>query len=75
VQAALRAGSEGCFGVKSPQYHHYLRHRSERRDGLHFDGIRLVWLALGLREAGIVFTAIPVTLALTLATFAFMASR
>ena len=35
----------------------------------------LVWLALGLREAGIVFTAIPVTLALTLATFAFMASR
>ena len=31
----------------------------------------LVWLALGLCEAGIVFTAIPVTLALTLATFYF----
>jgi hypothetical protein len=31
----------------------------------------LVWLTLGLREAGIVFTAIPVTLALTLATFCF----
>jgi multidrug efflux pump subunit AcrB len=29
----------------------------------------LVWLALGLREAGVVFIAIPVTLALTLATF------
>lgn len=29
----------------------------------------LVWLALGLREASIVFIAIPVTLALTLATF------
>jgi multidrug efflux pump subunit AcrB len=29
----------------------------------------LIWLTLGLREAGIVFTAIPVTLALTLATF------
>ncbi|HYM12325.1 MAG TPA: efflux RND transporter permease subunit, partial [Bryobacterales bacterium] len=29
----------------------------------------LVWLALGFREAWIVFTAIPVTLALTLATF------
>jgi multidrug efflux pump subunit AcrB len=31
----------------------------------------LVWLALGICEAGIVFTAIPVTLALTLATFYF----
>jgi multidrug efflux pump subunit AcrB len=31
----------------------------------------LVCLTLGLREAGIVFTAIPVTLALTLATFYF----
>ena len=31
----------------------------------------LVWLTLGRREAGIVFTAIPVTLALTLATFYF----
>jgi hypothetical protein len=31
----------------------------------------LVWLTLGLREAGIIFTAIPVTLALTLATFCF----
>jgi multidrug efflux pump subunit AcrB len=31
----------------------------------------LVGLTLGLREAGIVFTAIPVTLALTLATFYF----
>ena len=29
----------------------------------------LIWLTLGLREAGIVFSAIPVTLALTLATF------
>jgi hypothetical protein len=29
----------------------------------------LIWLTLGLREAGIVFIAIPVTLALTLATF------
>jgi multidrug efflux pump subunit AcrB len=29
----------------------------------------LIWLTLGLREAGIVFMAIPVTLALTLATF------
>jgi multidrug efflux pump subunit AcrB len=29
----------------------------------------LIWLTLGLREAGIVFTAIPVTLALTLTTF------
>ena len=29
----------------------------------------LIWLALGLREAGIVATAIPVTLALTLAVF------
>jgi multidrug efflux pump subunit AcrB len=31
----------------------------------------LIWLALGLREAGIVATAIPVTLALTLAVFYF----
>ena len=31
----------------------------------------LVCLTLGLREAGIVFIAIPVTLALTLATFYF----
>jgi multidrug efflux pump subunit AcrB len=31
----------------------------------------LIWLTLGLREAGIVFAAIPVTLALTLATFYF----
>jgi multidrug efflux pump subunit AcrB len=31
----------------------------------------LVWLALGLRESGIVATAIPVTLALTLAVFYF----
>src|SRR5262245_32394191 len=31
----------------------------------------LVWLSLGLREASIVFIAIPVTLALTLATFYF----
>src|SRR5689334_24977633 len=31
----------------------------------------LVCLTLGLREAGIVFNAIPVTLALTLATFYF----
>ena len=31
----------------------------------------LVCLTLGLREAGIIFTAIPVTLALTLATFYF----
>ena len=29
----------------------------------------LIWLTLGFREAGIVFSAIPVTLALTLATF------
>ncbi len=29
----------------------------------------LIWLTLGLREAGIVFIAIPVTLALTLVTF------
>ncbi len=29
----------------------------------------LIWIALGLREAGIVATAIPVTLALTLAVF------
>jgi multidrug efflux pump subunit AcrB len=29
----------------------------------------LIWLTFGLREASIVFTAIPVTLALTLATF------
>ena len=29
----------------------------------------LVWLTLGLREAGVVFIAIPVTLSLTLATF------
>ncbi len=29
----------------------------------------LIWLTLGLREAGIVFIAIPVTLALTLSTF------
>jgi multidrug efflux pump subunit AcrB len=29
----------------------------------------LIWLTFGLREAGIVFIAIPVTLALTLATF------
>jgi len=29
----------------------------------------LIWLTLGFREAGIVFGAIPVTLALTLATF------
>ncbi len=29
----------------------------------------LIWLTLGLREAGIVFVAIPVTLALTLFTF------
>src|SRR5688500_3173892 len=32
---------------------------------------RLIWLALGFREAGIVATAIPVTLALTLAVFYF----
>lgn len=31
----------------------------------------LIWLALGLRESGIVATAIPVTLALTLAVFYF----
>ena len=31
----------------------------------------LIWLALGLREAGIVATAIPVTLALTLTVFYF----
>jgi len=31
----------------------------------------LIWLALGFREAGIVATAIPVTLALTLAVFYF----
>lgn len=31
----------------------------------------LIWLVLGLREAGIVATAIPVTLALTLAVFYF----
>jgi multidrug efflux pump subunit AcrB len=31
----------------------------------------LIWLTLGFREAGIVFIAIPVTLALTLATFYF----
>ncbi|MEW6212488.1 MAG: efflux RND transporter permease subunit, partial [Acidobacteriota bacterium] len=31
----------------------------------------LVWIALGLRESGIVATAIPVTLALTLAVFYF----
>ena len=31
----------------------------------------LIWIALGLREAGIVATAIPVTLALTLAVFYF----
>ena len=31
----------------------------------------LIWLTLGFREAGIVFSAIPVTLALTLATFYF----
>ncbi|HYJ88021.1 MAG TPA: efflux RND transporter permease subunit [Pyrinomonadaceae bacterium] len=31
----------------------------------------LIWLALGFREAGIVTTAIPVTLALTLAVFYF----
>ena len=29
----------------------------------------IVWLTLGVREAGIIFIAIPVTLALTLATF------
>jgi len=29
----------------------------------------LIWLTLGLREAGIIFIAIPVTLSLTLATF------
>jgi multidrug efflux pump subunit AcrB len=29
----------------------------------------LIWLTFGLREASVVFTAIPVTLALTLATF------
>jgi multidrug efflux pump subunit AcrB len=29
----------------------------------------LIWLTLGFHEAGIVFSAIPVTLALTLATF------
>ncbi|HLV00001.1 MAG TPA: efflux RND transporter permease subunit [Acidobacteriota bacterium] len=32
----------------------------------------LIWLALGLREAGIVAIAIPVTLALTLVVFYFM---
>ena len=31
----------------------------------------LIWLALGIRESGIVATAIPVTLALTLAVFYF----
>jgi multidrug efflux pump subunit AcrB len=31
----------------------------------------LIWLTLGFREAGIIFSAIPVTLALTLATFYF----
>ncbi len=31
----------------------------------------LIWLALGLRESGVVATAIPVTLALTLAVFYF----
>ena len=31
----------------------------------------LIWIVLGLREAGIVATAIPVTLALTLAVFYF----
>ncbi len=31
----------------------------------------LIWITLGFREAWIVFTAIPVTLALTLATFYF----
>jgi multidrug efflux pump subunit AcrB len=32
----------------------------------------LIWLALGLRESGIVATAIPVTLALTLVVFYFL---
>jgi multidrug efflux pump subunit AcrB len=35
----------------------------------------LIWLVLGRREAGIVALAIPVTLALTIATFTFTATR
>ncbi|MGH9836446.1 MAG: efflux RND transporter permease subunit, partial [Blastocatellia bacterium] len=36
-----------------------------------FSVAALIWLTLGLRESGIVMTAIPVTLALTLAVFYF----